>query len=183
MEKRPHYGSDIIKIAITGPESTGKSTLSAQLAKKYNTLWVPEYAREYISEKEGNYEESDLLHIANQQYANEQLFVKDANKILFCDTEMLVIKIWSMVKYERCHPEIIQKLKTQNFSHYLLCDIDILWQEDPLREHPHFREQLFSMYEQELKHYNFPYTIIQGDGDERLNLAVNTINLLTDLRH
>jgi NadR type nicotinamide-nucleotide adenylyltransferase len=178
MEKRSTARGNIIKIAVTGPESTGKSTLSAQLAETFNTLWVPEYAREYLSKNGGNYQEPDLLAIARGQQENERLLEEKANTLLICDTEMIVIKIWSMVKYGQCHPDIIRKLESQNYSHYLLCNTDIPWQEDPLREHPYFREELFTMYEQELKRQHFPYTVIHGNEKSRLFQAWDIINQL-----
>ncbi len=172
----------IVKIAVTGPESTGKSTLAEQLAGKYKTIWVPEFARDYLTRQNGTYSEYDLLNIATGQLEAEKKSMEIANGLLFCDTELLVIKIWSLVKYGRCHPFILQQIDKQSYAHYLLCDIDIPWTDDPLREHPDFREELFQMYESELISYGFPYTIIQGNSEERILKAAQIIDSLTDSR-
>lgn len=177
MEKQPNR-EGIIRIAVTGPESTGKSTLSAQLAEHFQTIWVPEYARSFLRETGGKYNEPDLLRIARKQQENESISEGHSNRILICDTEMIVIKIWSMVKYGRCHPEIAGRLSRQQYTHYLLCNIDIPWEEDPLREHPHFRNELFALYKQELKINGFPYTVISGNETQRFSKAVRTISAL-----
>ncbi|MCD4735883.1 MAG: ATP-binding protein, partial [Bacteroidales bacterium] len=95
----------IYRIAITGPESTGKSRLSAQLAEHFNTVWAPEYAREYLQKIQRPYTQEDLLEIAKGQKRMHEKMMKFARNILFCDTEMLVIKIWSEFKYGNCHPD------------------------------------------------------------------------------
>ncbi len=177
MEKRPK-GKEIIRIAVTGPESTGKSTLSAQLSEHFQTIWVPEYARSFLIETGGKYKETDLLRIARKQQEIEGISEGHANRILICDTEMIVLKIWSMVKYGRCHHEITERLSRQQYTHYLLCDIDIPWEDDPLREHPHFRNELFALYQQELKINGFPYTVIRGNESQRFSEAVETISAL-----
>ncbi len=180
MEKRIENHSEIIKIAVTGPESTGKSSLSEQLAQYYNTVWVKEYAREYLEKTKGKYEEEDLLRIAIGQQNAETQLIMQANKMLVSDTEMIVMKIWSQVKYGRCHPELLDMVALQSYDHYLLCNIDLPWEDDPLREHPGARNQLFEMYIKELDYYNFPYTIIKGCNEERFLAAKECIDTLIE---
>jgi NadR type nicotinamide-nucleotide adenylyltransferase len=171
MEKGFGMQQQIMKFAITGPESTGKSTLTQQLADEFQTLWVPEFARDFLHLRKGKYSENDLLTIAEGQMNSEKAMELQSDRILFCDTEFLVIKIWSLVKYGRCHPRILSMIEEQNYLHYFLCDIDIPWQDDPLREHPHMRKELFDLYVHELNKYQFPYTVISGNHEERLQMA------------
>jgi len=168
-----------LKFAITGPESTGKSTLTEQLASCFNDVWVPEFAREYLLKRDGRYTQNDLITIAEGQVQSENELLKKANKMLFCDTEMIVMKIWSQVKFGICHEKIIQLLENQKYTHYLLCDTDIPWQDDPLREHPHMRDKLFEMYVRELEEHGFPYTVISGTQSQRLQKAVGLVEVMS----
>ncbi len=165
----------IRKIAITGPESTGKSMLAEQLAVHYQTAWVPEYAREYLGLLGKPYEEEDILRIALGQVAAEADQVRHATKFLFCDTELLVTKIWSEVKYGRCNPWIVETISAHPCDLYLLCDIDLPWQYDPLREHPDERQFLFDLYFNELTSRTFPFAVVRGTGPDRLANAVKII--------
>ncbi len=165
----------IRKIAITGPESTGKSMLSVNLANYYKTVFVPEFAREYINNLGRSYVQDDILTIAHGQINNENTFIEQAKKYLFCDTELTVCKIWSIVKYENCNPLILKLLEDTPYDFYLLTDIDLPWEYDPQREHPHFRMQLFNMYKTELELAQKPYAIIQGSGEARVKNAIHAI--------
>jgi len=164
------------KIAITGPESTGKSMLSAELAKFYGTAWVPEYARHYLEVNGPAYREEDILIIAREQLERETRALANASSYLFCDTEFIVTKIWSEVKYGRCHPWIISQVENHVYDLYLLCDIDLPWEFDPLREHPGMRKELFELYCAELTSRGFPFHIVRGTGYRRLENAVKIIN-------
>ena len=169
----------IKKIAVTGPESTGKSTLSAALAAFFQTAWVPEYAREYLENLDRNYEEKDLLEIAKGQLALQEELEKRSNQFLICDTDLLVIKIWSEHKYGRCHPWILKKLDEINYDLYILPYIDIPWQEDPLREHPDLREYFFNKYKEELITRKVNFIEVKGALDQRLKEAIKAIKALT----
>jgi NadR type nicotinamide-nucleotide adenylyltransferase len=165
----------IRRIAVTGPESTGKSMLTEQLALHFHTEWVPEYARKYLEKLKRPYEEKDILMIARGQLASETVRMKSAGKYLFCDTELLVTKIWSEVKYHRCDPWILEAIDKHRYDFYLLCDIDLPWQYDPLREHPHKRKYLFELYYNELNQRHFPFAVVHGTGSRRLQNALKTI--------
>lgn len=167
--------SNLIKIAITGPESTGKSMLAKQLAAHYHALWVPEYARYYLQELGRDYDFDDILHIAQQQQQSQLAFEALSSNLLFSDTELLVTKIWCEVKYGRCHEWIDENLQQQHFDLYLLTDIDLPWEYDELREHPHQRKMLFGLYRQALEKHRFPYVIISGIGEQRLLNAIKAI--------
>ena len=175
MEK---VASDILKVAVLGPESTGKTSLVKFLADRYQTVFVPEYAREYLNDIYRDYEYSDLLEIAKGQLALEETIEVKANGILFCDTDLTVIKIWSDYKYGRCDSWIIDRMNQNKYDLYLLCNTDIPWTPDPLREHPDSRNELFEMYQAELNARQLPYTIISGVGDQRKQLAIEAVEQL-----
>lgn len=161
------------KVVIIGPESTGKSTLSAALAAAFNTNWNPEYAREYLENLGREYQESDLIEIGKEQIAREDVAVKKANRILFCDTDLYVIKVWSEAKYQHCNTAILQEISERKYDLYLLTDIDVPWQPDPLREHPAQEDRLY-FYKQYLdivQRTGTPWLNIRGNENERLCLA------------
>jgi NadR type nicotinamide-nucleotide adenylyltransferase len=163
------------RIAITGPESTGKSSLCKQLANHYHDLWVPEVARNYINNLNRPYTESDILAIAKKQIESEELAATKANKFLFCDTELIVTKIWSEHKYKSCDPWILDQITENKYSIYLLCDINLPWEFDPQREHPNLREHFFKRYIEELKSRKLNFKIVGGTGDDRLKNAIELI--------
>lgn len=163
---------------ITGPESTGKSSLAQALAAHYKTEWVPEYARTYLNEIGRPYQESDLLEIAKAQLALEERMASRANRLLFCDTGMLVLKVWSEHAYGRCHPWILQKWQEHTYTQYLLPHIDLPWKPDPQREHPHLREHFFSLYKEQLEARQLPFQVISGQGEARIERAIKVIDKL-----
>lgn len=166
----------IKRIAITGVESTGKSTLARQLAEHYHSCWVPEYVREYLAAIQRPYQESDLGLIARGQLELENEKVREAQKFLFCDTDLLVTYIWSVVKYGRCDAWIEKQLEQHRYHLTLLPDIDLPWEYDPLREHPHQRPALFQRYQSELKRRKIPYAVVSGHGPQRLLNAIKIIH-------
>jgi NadR type nicotinamide-nucleotide adenylyltransferase len=168
----------IKRVAIVGPECTGKTTLSKQLADYFKTEWVREYARGYLNKMAVPYQENDLLMIAQGQMRIEDEYAGSANQFLFCDTNLVVIKIWSMVKYNKCHSWIEEEMINRKYQLHLLTNIDIPWEDDPLREHPHQREMLFNLYEEELKRLKVPYQIIEGTPEERVKQAIGVIEKL-----
>ncbi|RLD91370.1 MAG: ATPase [Bacteroidetes bacterium] len=164
------------RIAITGPESTGKSWLAKELAKHFNTVWVPEYAREYLEVNGPEYDFDDIVFIAKGQKEREESLANVATNLLFCDTEPLVTKIWSEVVFNKCDPWIEFEIKKYPYDLYLLCYPDIAWDPDILRENPDNRLELFELYVKEMKVRNLPYTVIRGQGKERLKYALNVVS-------
>ncbi len=164
------------KVAITGPESTGKSTLSRQLAAHYRTEYVPEYAREYVDRLDRHYRQEDILVIAKEQLAMERRAMNQAETYLFCDTDLIVPKIWELYKYFECHPWIIEQIHWNRYDLILLCDVDLPWQPDPQREYPNLRQFFFYWFHRELQAYGFPYRIIRGNEQERLGNAIDAVN-------
>lgn len=155
------------KIVITGSESTGKSTLTAQLAAHFNTPYVEEYARRFIDQLDRPYVKEDLIDIAKGQLATEKKVSLLSPEILLCDTDLLTIKIWSEFKYGDCDPFIIEQF-TQNVPDlYLLCEPDLPWKPDPQRENPEDREALFTLYIHHISMYRIPFRLIKGIDEER----------------
>ena len=184
-EKYKQEPSDILKVVLFGPESTGKTTLSEQLARHYNTVWVPEYARDYLQEKWNNErktcEPHDLLPIAEGQMRLENKLTKKATKILVCDTDLLETKVYSESYYiGDCDP-ILEKYALQNsYDLYLLTYIDIPWEEDDLRDKPNEREEMFNYFKRTLEKYGKNFITLKGNKKQRLENAINHIDQLLD---
>lgn len=182
-EKLRQQSGNCIKIVLFGPESTGKTTLSKQLAAHYQTAWVPEYAREYLQEKWDRSKEvcsyDDLLPIAHGQMELENRAVKKANKILICDTDLLETKVYSEAYFDGLVHPVLDKISIENvYDLYLLTYIDTPWTPDDLRDRPNEREFMFSKFETTLKKFNRPYVIIKGNMASRLQKATEIIDKL-----
>ena len=164
------------KIVITGPESSGKTTLAEQLAAHFHTLHVKEYSRIYLHNLSRPYEEADLFNIAKGQLASEEVAKAKVKDLLICDTSLEVIKIWSEVKYNHCHPWILEQYQQQQVNLYLLCSPDIPWEYDPQRENPADRNVLFKRYQHELTGKSV--IEIRGSREERLRSAIQSTETL-----
>lgn len=173
----------IKRVAIVGGESTGKSELACALAHQYHTEWVPEYAREYLTHLNRNYELSDLTAIAKGQLELEQLILKKAKGLLFLDTTLDVIRVWSEFKYHTCDRFILNSLAKEDVDAYILTYPDIPWEPDPLREHPdeQTRERLYLQYLDIVIASNKPFLICRGSKTTRCSDAMNFINSLFQL--
>ncbi|TDE31860.1 MULTISPECIES: DUF4301 family protein [Flavobacterium] len=173
----------IIKIALFGPESTGKTTLAKQLAEYYKTEWVPEYARDYLQEKWDASQQicdvDDMLPIALGQTKLENESALIANKYLFCDTNLLVTKVFSEMYYDYCDPLLDQAARKHEYDLFFLTDIDVPWEKDDLRDRPEERESVFAIFKQSLIDNKKPFVILSGDKKLRLKKAVAIINDLS----
>jgi len=184
MEKKLRQKpANIIKVVLFGPESTGKTTLSDQLARHYNTVWAPEYAREYLQKKWNNErktcENSDLLPIAIGQMKLENTLVKKADKVLICDTDLLETKVYSEEYYGGIVDPIIDKAaKVNQYDLYLLMYIDTPWEADDLRDRPEQRLEMFKAFENTLKKYKRPYILLKGNKQKRLKEAIHAVDKL-----
>lgn len=165
------------RIAIIGPESTGKSTLTRQLADYYGAPWVPEYARGYLEALGRPYREPDLLSIARGQLEAEDRQAATASGVLFCDTDLYVIKVWSEHSYGRCDPWILRQIAARKYDFYLLTCIDLPWTEDPQREHPEprMRAYFYRQYLDIVLHAGTPWAVVRGTGDTRLQTALEAV--------
>lgn len=163
-----------MRIAFTGPESSGKTSLSKEVAHRLNAQWFPEYAREYLLERNGEYNFEDIEKIGIKQ---EQSRLKSAAEgIKIYDTEGIVLYIWSVFKYGKCAHSIEKAMKSQTYDHYFLCSPEgIPWEDDPLRESPHQRGELFELYLKQLNELNMTFTILTGSFEERVKKALETL--------
>jgi nicotinamide riboside kinase len=205
------------KIVIIGPESTGKSTLCEQLANHYNTLWCPEFARDYLLAHGTKYTYDDLLTIAKGQMALEEKFealvlssesgvqgratigndselsggaladrtlnseLRTLNsELLFIDTNMYVMKVWCEFVFGKCHQYISDQIDERKYDLYLLCNIDLPWTYDELREYPDLerRQRLYEMYKKLMKNQPVPWKEISGNSEQRFRLAVSVVDSL-----
>jgi len=168
--------SEIKKIAIVGPESTGKSTMSAYLADHYHTVWVPEFARGYCGQLTDTPTWQDEINMFHGQVALEKELLPQANRLLICDTTFITVKIWSDYTFGKSPQEVLDELPKHTYDLYLLLNIDLPWQEDPLRDFPHMREHFMAIWYKELGALSANYVLITGTGDDRYQNAVNAID-------
>ena len=170
-----------MRISLTGPEAVGKSTLAAQLAKHFGTVFVPEYAREYLTENGPTYTLADLENIARAQIIEEDQGAGKGNGLLFCDTDLLVIKVWAENAFNTCPPWVEAALRRPRYALTLLLAPDLPWHPDPLREHPNpaDRWRFHARYRQLLQELNWPFIEIAGPAETRLPRAVAAVLKLT----
>jgi NadR type nicotinamide-nucleotide adenylyltransferase len=175
------------KIVIIGPESTGKSTLCETLAAHYQTVWCPEYARDYLLTNGMNYNFDDLLTIAKGQLALEEKYAKlllndgaqqPVTNYLFIDTDQYVMKVWCEYVFNQCHTWILNRIAERPCDLYLLCNVDLPWVKDELREYPNEapRQELYHMYKDLLINQQVLWIDISGNYNMRFNKAVAAID-------
>jgi NadR type nicotinamide-nucleotide adenylyltransferase len=174
---RPYF---VKRIVLTGPESTGKTTMAKALAEYFCTVWVEEYGREYFVKSNGITELADLSKIAEGQIALEEEALQEADKIMFCDTDLMVTKVWSEIYFQQCPQAVIDLSYTRRYDLHLLMDIDIPWEDDGTREFPQLRQWHFKRLKEELDNRGFPYVVISGSFGERLQACIRAVeqNLL-----
>jgi len=173
-------GVDRLKtIVVTGPESTGKTTLTEALALKLNATWIPEYARSYVEKLQRPYHYQDLENIAKHQIQQEKKYSKNANNgILLMDTWLIVTKIWFEVVYGNSPPWVDEYLASSEIDLFLVCSPDIPWVADQVRENGgEMRKVLFDRYCKEIEFYGFSYEIVEGFGDIRFQNALKLLQL------
>ena len=193
------------KIVVIGPESTGKSTLCYQLAEYFQSLWVPEFARRYLEKKTSPYTYDELLIIAKGQVELEDEYidvitkpkksddssslmlhritklvsiVQPKNKeLLFIDTDMHVMQVWCEFAFGKCHNWILRQLAQRKYDLYFLCDVDLPWTRDELREYPDLetRNKLFQYYKEQMVNQYTPWVTISGNYEQRLQQAIQAV--------
>ncbi len=193
---------EIKKIVVVGPESTGKSTLCEKLAAHYNTIWVREYAREYLLANGTDYTFENLLDVAKGQLAGEEKGIEEANRLfinegselpigkdsdspftihhspLFIDTDMYVMKVWCEFVFDKIHPWVLNQIVERKYDLYLLCNVDAPWVKDELREYPDLviREKLYHHYRDIMINQQVPWVNISGNYEQRLQKAIVAID-------
>lgn len=182
-EKLKQEPSNCLKAVLFGPESTWKTTLAERLARHYETVWVPEYMRDYLQRKwdqeKKTCEPHDLIPIAKGQMRRENNQAKIANKILFCDTDLLELKVYSEAYYHGyCNPLLLKAALNNWYDIYFLTNIDNQWIPDDLRDKPHDREGMFKKFRSTLQLNKRPYITLTGDENERFETAVSAIDEL-----
>ncbi len=192
------------KIVVLGPESTGKSFLCAQLATHYHAQWVPEFARDYLERNGVHYQYKDLYEIAMGQLRCEELAI-DIGQLatdngqpaieqklpnlppstvrlqpLFLDTDLYTIKIWSEISFNQCDNRILTRIAERHYDLYLLCNTDLPWAPDLLREYPdlHMRRKIYHYYKDALVNQEKPWVDISGNYEERFVKAVEAVDRL-----
>ena len=165
-------------MALTGPESCGKTTLAKQLTTYFHGALVLEYARQYLEKTQGKYEFDDLEKIARGQVDLLQQTMLLHPNIIFTDTELTVIKIWSEFKYHKIAPWIQDQYEKQNIDLYLLCRPDLPWEDDPLRESKNDRQEIFELYLKKLDEMKRNYRIVSGKGEKRQQIAIEWVKEL-----
>ena len=190
--------SPLIKVVVIGPESTGKSTLCELLAQHYNTQWCPEFAREFLLTHGMDYTYDDLLFIAKGQLAMEDEYTQSTvntqqstvssgsqliarnSQLLFIDTDMYVMKVWCEFVFGKCHDWILEQITKRKYDLYLLCNTDLPWVKDELREYPDLatRDKLYSIYKNIIVNQSTPWVDISGDYEERLQKAIMAVDRL-----
>lgn len=163
------------RIAISGPESSGKTSLAQALAARFGTVWTDEYARAYLEEKGGTYGFGDLAEIARGQLQRQDEDALLAQGFHFCDTDLVALKVWSDYRFGRTDPFILEELQKNRYDLTLLCRPDIPWEADPLRENPHDRDILFLLFKKELESLQVPFVEISGTGEDRLEIAARAL--------
>ena len=170
----------MIKIAVIGPESTGKSTLCEALSKHYNISYVKEFSREFLNQLGRPYNYEDLISIGEGQSKLISDKLRMSKELLISDTELMTLKIWSEIKYGKTASEINLMLDEQFFDLYLLCNTDLPWEYDLLREVPNEekRKDIFTLFKSILESRNCNFKVISGRNNERTNMAIDHINSL-----
>lgn len=166
----------IKKIAIVGPESTGKSTISQLLANHYQVSWVPEYARYYCENLTAPCTLQDEVNMYYGQLALEDaILATTKSDFMICDTTFVTVKIWSDEMLGETPQLVLEALPKRFYDFYLLMDIDLPWQDDPLRDFPNQREYFMEVWHKELKALNANYKVINGI-ETRLQNAIDAID-------
>lgn len=172
----------VVKVAITGPESTGKSILSESLAAYYKVPWAREFAREYLEKTGGAYTIEDLVHICAGQISLEEQAIADAADLCFFDTDMLVLKVWAQFRFGTVPMRIEQGYSMRQYDLSLLCKPDLDWTPDAYRESPDADERmlLYNMYKSHLEDSARPFVEIEGQGEKRLQGAIAAVDIFKE---
>lgn len=172
MEKA---NNDIKVVAVIGAESTGKTSLCTELAAHFNDVWMPEYARQYVEKLDRPYTWNDVVHIASMQVKTEKEYLKKAQCVLFLDTDLVITKVWFEHVWKKCPDWVDRRIASAQRTIYLLCDNDLPWEYDPVRENPGIRDYLSEQYKSIIIKNNFPYFVVRGSEKKRTRHAIDKL--------
>jgi NadR type nicotinamide-nucleotide adenylyltransferase len=167
---------DMLRICLIGADSTGKTTLAKALAAHFGTVYVPEYAREFLTRNGGTCTLRDMIHIASSQVDAEEVLIRAARNLIFCDGSPLASMVWSRRYFGTAEDSLVQLASKHGYALYLLTNIDLPWTVDGLRNSAEQRIWLHKEFVSALTTARSPYRLISGAGDERLNAAVEAVN-------
>lgn len=165
----------MLRIAVTGPESSGKTTLCKALSEYFKVAFVPEYARAYLKKTKGVYKQPDLDCMAKGQLESIE---NVKNQLLICDTDFSVFEVWSQFKYANVSAYILETVRKDLFDLHILCSPDIPWEEDELRETPNSRAQLFELYKESLHQHNKNYIVVSGSPQNRIEKSLQALAII-----
>lgn len=164
---------DELKIVITGPESSGKSWLCKQLAQHYKTTWAPEYARQFLETHGAAYDFETLEQIREEHLQHQQQFLAQQPALIFLDTDLINFQVWEDVVFGKLHDDLQQEIRQESDHRYLITYPDIPWEDDPLRENPHNRLDIYEAHLQLIQSLGRPYRVVKGMGLGRLENAIS----------
>ena len=171
-----------LRIAVTGPESTGKTTLAIQLAKLYNGQYIPEFAREYVEKLSRHYTYDDVEAIAKIQVDQYLATTSASEKLFFFDTWLIITKVWFNWVFGRTPGWLDDQIYACHIDLFLLCLPDLPWEPDSVRENGgENRLKLLDQYRNELHHYGFNFVEIGGIGEVRLQSAIDAMKNISPL--
>lgn len=174
---RPYF---VKRVCVFGPESTGKSTLARNLANHFDTVYVPEYARTHIESRDGKIELPDIPMIARGQISAEDALAFNANRLMFCDTDLITTTIWSDWLFHECPEWIRREADKRQYDLYLLTDVDVPWVEDQVRYLPEERTSFLKKCIHELSSRERRFVRVSGSWEQRWRTAVEAVQQLLD---
>jgi NadR type nicotinamide-nucleotide adenylyltransferase len=176
---RPHY---VRRVVMTGPESTGKTTLARELAARFGTAWVPEFARAWLDDRYAGQppasppcREEDLPEVARGQMESEERLAREADRLLVCDTDLYLTALYAEEYFGRCPGWIRRAAAERRYDLHLLLDVGVPWVADPQRDLPHRRDALLARLRAELERDGRPYRVVSGGWAERRARAVEEV--------
>jgi NadR type nicotinamide-nucleotide adenylyltransferase len=172
MENKPQH---LKRVAVLGAESTGKTSLARSLALRFQTVWVPEYTREFMRVTHDEFQVSDIEKTVREQLAQEERLINNANQFIFIDSELIMAHVCCVDVFGKCPKWIEEEMSTHRYDLYLLTANDLPWMPDPARMNAQRRDYFFNWYKRELDSHQLPYEIVTGRYEARLLSAINAI--------
>lgn len=172
-----------LRIVVTGSECTGKTTLSQQLADRLGGLWLPEYSRRYVESVQRALTAADVEPIARGQMALEDASLLSRPQLIVQDTDLVSTVVYAEFYYGRCPPWIEEQAQLRLAPLYLICDIDIPWIPDGVRDQPNAREMIHARFVHTLERVGARAVLVSGLGPERLEHALTVVRDAIGLVH